>query len=683
MTLIQRTPIATSLCLALFSGTVVLSSKAETSPQAPTSSLPAVEVTATKQQRSAFETAASVSLIDADDLGSAGVQSLNEVAQQLPNVYFSDFSGGLGTIIIRGMGHGDEEADVASVGVQIDGVALPLTSLAGNLFDLDHVEVLRGPQSLLHGQGYIGGLIALRSRDPGFTFGGTAQIDTGSYGRQRAGAAVDLPMSKHTAMRVTLGRDQGDGYIDNHTLGSSNSTAWGSNYARLKLLHRDVADGELRLGLHHLNRNGGNDLFLRSQNVDTRQSIESETGINDIDYTVFSAEYSRLLNAQTRLSVAAGSSLTEWSYWLPSSVFGATNGYDMTLKSHHAEARIQRIATSSSRWDWMLGFHLAYTDMDRPYLYDYAPYFRSDTQSQVDATTLALFAEAGWHFKPQWRLAAGLRLSHDRRELEWISDQNGTIQSVQRDLNNTVLLPQLTLEYRPDDRQFGWAKLSRGYKAAGFNIYATSEVAAGDPYEAEYMNYAEIGYRVAAADDLWHVEATVFHAKLRDQQVVVQGLGGVTMTDNAGRSHSQGAELSATVRPLQTLELSGQIGYIKAVYDEYSRGTTNYADQQFSATPRNTVGASMTWRPTTAWELGVKARRIGRVYLQTNRQLDDAYTLVDAHLSWNGKGWTATVYGKNLSDANYLTRAIDDGTGNSLSVSGAPRTYGVSLAYDF
>lgn len=683
MTLPQRRPLAASLSLAFATGAFLPSANAQIASDSPAPTLPPVVVTATKQNRPAFETPASVNVVEGHALESAGKQYLDDVAQQLPNVYFSDFSGGPGTIVIRGMGHGDEESDVASVGVQIDGVSLPLTSLAGNLFDLDRVEVLRGPQSLLHGQGYIGGLVALRSRDPGFTFGGTAQIDAGSYGHRRLGVGLDLPLSDRTAVRLTVGRDQGDGYIDNRSLGRNDTAGWGSNFARLKLLHRDEAGGELRLGLHHLNRNGGNDLFLRAGHVNARDSVESEAGTNDIDYTVLSAEYTRPLDANTRLTVAAGSSHTQWSYWLPGSVFGATNGYDMDLKSQHAEARIQRTATASSPWDWMAGFYVARTDMNRPYLYDYVPYFRSATHSQVDGTTVAAFGETGWYFAPQWRLAAGLRLTHDRRELDWSSNQNGAVQSLRRDVNNTVWLPQLTLEYRPGERQFAWAKLSRGYKAAGFNVYATSPVAAGNAYAPEYMNYAEIGYRVRGAENLWSAEATAFHAKLRDQQVVVQGLGGVTMTDNAGRSHSQGVELSGTLRPVRTLQLGGQIGYVKAVYDEYTRGTTDYAGQQFPATPRSTVGATMNWRPTVDWEVGVAARHISRVFLQTSRQADDPYTLVDAHLSWFGKGWTATVYGKNLGDAKYLTRAINDGAGGVLSVRGAPRTVGMSLAYDF
>jgi len=642
-----------------------------------------VTVTATKQGTTDFDTPASVSVIDGSSIERENLQHLNDVAQQLPNVYLADFVGGPATIVIRGMGYGDEESDVASIGVQIDGVPLPLTSIAGNLFDLEQIEVLRGPQSLLHGQGNIGGLVAMRSRDPGFVFGGAAQADVGTHARHRLAVGLDVPLAEQTAIRIAAGRDESEGHIKNVTLGRKDTSGWGSNFARLKLLHHDASGGELRLGLHHLNRNGRNDFFLRKDNIRNRQSVEGDTGTHDITYSLFSGEYTRPLDERTRLTVATGASRSEWSYWTPTTLFGAINGYDMTIKSYHAETRVQRQASAASPFDWMAGVHLARKDMDRPYLYDFVPFFRSQTSSQVDGKTLAAFGEAGWHFAPRWRVAGGLRLTHDNRKLAWRSDQNGFIDSLNHKVSNNVWLPQLSLEYRPDAQQFAWLRVSRGYKEAGFNVYATQAVAAGDPYRPEYANQIELGYRVKDASDRWQLGAVAFYTRLRDQQVIVEGLGGATMTDNAGRSHTQGFELDAALRPVRSVQLRGHLGYVKAVYDRYVRGTTDYSGQQFAATPRISSGASLNWQPAEHWELGVSVRHFGKVYLQTNRQRDDAYTLVDAHLSWDYKNWTIGLYGKNLTDTKYLTRSLNDGMGGSVVVAGAPRTVGLRVAYEF
>lgn len=683
MTSNKRTPLALSLSLSLLASQSAWAQTGDANGEPKATTLATITVTATKRGTTAFDTPASVSVIDGDAVEREDLQHLNDAAQQLPNVYFTDFVGGLGTIIIRGMGNGDEESDVASIGVQIDGVPLPLTGVIGNLFDLEQVEILRGPQSLLHGQGNIGGLIAIRSRDPGMRFAGSAQLNFGTANRRRAGLGLDVPLGERTAVRITAGRDESDGHVRNVTLNRKDTSGWGSNFARLKLLHHDDAGGELRLGLHHLDRNGGSDFFLRQAGAGQRESVEGDSGTNDISYTLFSGEYTRPLDADTRLTVAVGASDARWSYWTPVSLLGATNGFDLKLKGYNAEARIQRKATAQSPFDWMAGFHASRTDMNRPYLYDYAPFFRSATASQVDGTTMALFGEAGWHFAPSWRLGAGLRLTRDRREMAWSSNQNGSVESLERKVNNTVWLPQLALEYRPDEQQFAWFKMSRGYKAAGFNVYATQSAAAGNPYEPEYAHHAEIGYRVKDAKHRWEVGAAAFYSRLRNQQVVIEGLGGATMTDNAGRSHIQGIELDAAWRPARALELRGHLGYAKAVYDDYVRGGTDYAGRQFSATPRTSFGVSAVWRPAENWELGVAARRIGKVYLQANDQVDDAYTLVDAHLSWYHGNWTMGLYGKNLTDAKYLTRAIGDGRGGTLVTAGAPRTVGVRLAYDF
>lgn len=656
---------------------------APAAPEADLPTLPVMTVTASKENTTVFDTPASVSVVDGSQVEREGLRHLDDLAQQLPNVYFSDFSGGPGTLVIRGMGNGDEESDVASVGAQIDGVPLPLTSHVANLFDLDHIEVLRGPQSVMHGQGHIGGLVALRSRDPGFSLGGSVQADYGSDALRRLSAAIDLPLAEKTALRISVGREQSDGHTHNTTLDRHDSAGWQSNFARLKLLHKDDSGGEWRIGLHHLDRNGGNDLFLRQAGVGARESVESNRGVNDLSYTLLSGEYTRPLDARTRLTATLGVSQAEWRYWTPTSLFGATNGYDMTLKGYSGEVRIQRDAVVDSPFDWLAGFNIGKTRLDRPYLYDYVPYFRSATGSQVDGLAVAAFAQAGWHVAPGWRLAAGLRVAHDQRDLDWRSDQNGAVSSLQRSVSNTVWLPQVSVEYRPDGQQFVWAKLARGYKAAGFNVYATRAVAAGDPYDPEYANHAEIGYRIQDDARRWSASAVVFHSRLRDQQVVITGQGGATMTDNAGRSHSEGIELEARFRPLRQLELSAFAGHVKAVYDEYQRGASNYAGQQFTATPRSSYGLALAWRPAPAWEFGLSARRIGKVYLQTSRQEDPAYTLVDAQLSWHHDTWTVGLYGRNLTDARYLTRAIGDGMGGTLVSAGAPRSVGMRVAYDF
>ncbi len=640
-----------------------------------------IVVTSTKQNTTAFDAAVSASVVDGLKFEQGGHQYLDDLAQQLPNMYFSDFSGGPGTIIIRGMGSNDEEADVSSIGVQLDGISLPLTSLVGRILDLEQIEVLRGPQNLLHGQGAIGGLVALRSRDPGFVFGGSVYAQYGTSRQREAGMALDIPLSSSTAIRISADRELNDASNEKPTLNRSNTAGWNSNVARLKLLHNDQSGGQWRFGLHHMERNGGNDYFTTPALVNQHESTQTDSGINDMKYTLASGEYTRALDAVTRFTAIVGAQSSEWSYWLPASVFGATNGFDMKMKSYSAEARVARTATANSPFDWMAGAYVSYTDMDRPYLYDYAGVFTSATSSQVNATTLAAFGELGWHFTPQWRVAVGLRVAQDRRDIDWSSDQNGSVEQVSRKIKDNVVLPQVMLEYRPDAQQFSWIKLARGYTPSGFNIYSTAAQDAGNTFSPEHTNYGEIGYRLKGVEDNWQLGAVAFYSRMRDQQVKVTTSGGSAITENAARSHSYGVELNATVRPFSTLEMQAYAGYIKAIYDDYVRSSSeDYSGRQFMGTPRSNAGLSVLWTPVQNWQTSVSVRHIGKVNIPTAYYAEDGYTLVDANVTWHLKNWSVNIYGKNLTDKDYLTRAISSG---NLVVAGTPRTFGVRVTYAF
>jgi outer membrane receptor protein involved in Fe transport len=691
---LRPAPIRRRLAVALLAALPAFAAAApepEPDPDA-TTTLDDVVVTATKQQRTAFETAASVDIVDGEAAASRHLDTLAEVAQQLPNVYFTAFTHGNPSLTIRGLGFSDDESDSLSTSVLVDGI--PTYGLVlGRLFDIDQIEVLRGPQSTLYGQNSMGGLVAVRTRDPGSVFGGSATLDIGSDARRSAVAALDLPASERTAIRVAVGTEHADGYIDNTTLGRDDTGGWHSGFGRVKLVHRDDAGGEWRVGLHHLRTRGGNDFFAPEALARRHESAANERGRNDVEYTLLSGEYTRVLDSGVRLTSTLGATTSTWNYWMPRSVLRAVSGFDTKNRQYSAELRL---AHDVGHWDWLAGAYVSKQRREAPYLYDMSPYFLSGTGADVDGTTAALFGEAGWKFADAWRIAGALRIEHDRRRMDWdlrmagLVDSDGdgmpdlpfTSNAALRDLktNDTVALPRLALEYAPDATHFGWLTLARGYKASGFNVYATDVASARTPYDPEYGNHVELGWRVRGADDAWDIAATAFYTRLRDQQVVVIDAGGQSMTSNAGRSHSQGVELAATLRPSRTLALRAQAGFVEAQYDEYRKGNVDYAGKQFPNTPRHSVGASIDWRPHESWNATLSATRLGRSTLYPNSAtVNPAYTLVDAQATYRHGGWTFGVYGNNLTDATYFTRALS----NAIVVAGMPRTFGVRVGTEF
>lgn len=645
--------------------------------------LPDVIISATKQGGTSFDTPAGVSVIKGTAIEKQNLESLVDVAQQVPNVYLTNFTNSNASITIRGLGFSDDESDSASLGLIMDGV--PVNSvMLGGLFDMEQIEILRGPQSTLYGQSSMGGIIAMRTRDPGLAPGGTAQLEYGTGRRKRGTLAADLPLGERTALRLSVAAEDGDGYVDNTRLSRGDTTGWQSRMARVKLLHRDQAGGEWRLTLQHLRRDGGNDFFAPAAQASHHQSSASEAGTNDNEFTLLAGEYNRDYGDGTKLAVTLGASDASWDYWMPTSIFGGPSGFDSRTKQYSGEVRLSGETARQGGFDWLVGGYGSHVRKQAPYLFEMTGVYSSATTADIDGKTAALFGELGWRFAPAWRLAGALRYEHDSRRMRWTSTQAmggfAMTSATPANVRDNVALPRLTLEFRPDERQFAWSTLARGYKASGFNQYATSEATAARPYAPEYGNYAELGYRLRGERRAWELGATAFYTRLRDQQVAVTDTGGQSGVSNAGRSHNKGLELNGTLRPASGLELSAFAGYVRAVYDDYINGGVNYAGKQFANTPRHSVGVSASWRPNAAWEAGMAVRRFGdsNLYPATT-VLNGAYTLVDANLSYRLDRWTLGVYGKNLSDATYYTRALD----GSTLVAAQPRTVGVRAAVDF
>lgn len=640
--------------------------------------LPEVKVSASKQDTTTFDIPAAVSVVSGEQVDNYRYDNLAEIGQRTPNVYFTGFTPNTPQLTIRGLGFSDDESDSTSSSVFIDGIAT-LGMTLGQPFDLEQVEILRGPQSTLYGQNSMGGVVALRSRDPGFTPGGHARFEYGSDNRRRVEVAGDLPLSDSTALRAVVGGESADGFIDNDNLNDEGAD-WKNRFARLKLLHLDEAGGEWRLGLHHMRSRGGNDYFSPRDLASKHESVNTESGQNDIEYTLLSGEYSRELADNRKLVVLAGASQSEWNYWMPTSVYGGPAGLDSKTKQFSLESRLSGI---DGDFDWLIGGYGSHTKREAPYTFDMRPFYSTDTTADVEGNTVAAFGELGWRFLPDWRAAAALRIEHNRREMDWTAFVTGGGDAFYAidglEARDTVALPRFTLEYLPSDQHFAWLTLARGYKASGFNVYAYNPDNAGIAYDPEYGNYVEVGYRLRDADRRWELEGVAFYTRLRDQQVVVIGAGGQSLTDNAGKSHNQGLELSATLRPVDNLELRGFAAWVEAEYDDYEKGSVDYSGVQFPNTPRNSQGLAATWTPAERWTLGLAATRQASSKLYPDSQFStDAYTLVDAHLSYRLQDWTLGLYGKNLGNSEYFTRVS-----NGAYVAGAPRSFGVSLGVDF
>jgi len=645
--------------------------------QPPVHTLPEIQVSETRSGEVPLTTPVSVQRMDGSMVDKGSIEHLGDIAKQAPNVYLADMTRGAPHLIIRGMGFSDDESDGISNHILIDGIQVYSHAL-GQLFDLERMDIRRGAQ--LTGSGSGGGVVELIARDPAMSFGGTAQVEYGTGHRRRATASLDVPMAQRTAVRLSAGIDKADGYVNNIVLNRDDTAGWDARFARLKLLHQDERGGKWRLGLHHVDTEGGNDFYVPVEYGRKHQSNNTEAGRNDTGYTLVTGEYQGQLAGGQELLVRLGAHRSRWSYWNPVSVYGAISGQDIRNRSASIEAQLRG---GSAALDWHVGSYLARQKRHAPYTFDMTPFFKSATNADIRGTTAAAFGELGYKIAQNWRLASGLRLEHNRRDMDWSIDTLSGSDAAHARTSNTAWLPRVTLEHRPQSgtlERFGWLSAGRGYKGPGFNHYSSDGDAARTAYRPEYNTFIELGQRWQAADGRWSFSATAFQYWLHDQQVIELRNGGGSTTANARRSHARGVELAASVRPVRTLELSGFAGVIDARYDDFLNPVdgVDYTGERLPQTPKHSFGLGLAWQPNAYWETDISARRQGSALFTGNNNRNPAYTLLDASINYRTGAWTWGVYGKNLLDKAYFTSSS-----GPVVVPAAPRTVGLRAVLDF
>jgi iron complex outermembrane receptor protein len=191
-------------------------------------------VTATKRVENLSDVPLSVAVLSGKDLADAGIENADDIGRYIPNTIISS-NGGATSVVIRGLGSGNNRGFESSVGLFIDGVYYGRDSYLQNAyFDLARVEVVRGPQGTLFGKNTIAGAINITTASPADDLEGYVKGVIGDYDKKTAEGAVSLPLSDTVGLRLSAQHSDRDGYVDN-TGGGSDGSARETTLGRAKL----------------------------------------------------------------------------------------------------------------------------------------------------------------------------------------------------------------------------------------------------------------------------------------------------------------------------------------------------------------------------------------------------------------------------------------------------------------
>ena len=668
--------------------------------------LPLVEeVTVTATLMEEVMPSISVSVLNGRDRAQRGGVHLDDLVTLLANVSSSSGASRSRFIQIRGIGERSQfiEPLNPSIGILLDGV--DLSGLGGTLtlFDLEQVEVLRGPQGTLMGANALAGVIAMQSTSPeqrGTAFSAGAETD-GGY---RLGMKIGGPTSENTSARLALQRYTSDGFTNNQWLNRNDTNARDELTARGAA--RWQSNGHLfETALYYTRVNNGYDAFSLDN---TRDTLSDEPGEDDLTLKAARIKWQGPLGPyQGWLQLSHADTETTYSYDEDWSFVGIAPGWeyqsfdeyrrDRTMTS--LEWRIQPL--SGERTAWILGTLLRHQreTLTRDYSYLPGPF-----SSKIETDTGAVFAEVNRAFTDTLSGFIGARL--EKRESHYRDSA-----AVNTPFDHAYWTGRTGLTWTYQRGQQTYLTLSRGARAGGANASLLASIEALPDldqnrvsglsiFDEETLVSLEWGWQGFWPGINLQSRLAIFAMERDDQQVrgsvVIPRNDGSTAfidyTDNAAAGHHRGLEWEARWQPTEGWHWQLNLGVLDAQFDEY-----------VSATGENLSGREQPQSPSWQYSLGARWDIHPLAAVQLELAGSDRYFFSDRHEVANdeihqlnasisgGRGrWQWTLWGRNLTDRDTYTRGF--GTfGNDPRKQytvepyrqyGEPRVVGVTIRYE-
>ena len=714
----------------------VSASDSNTDPQ-----LDEIIVTATLRSAPAIDVPASVTVLDQQTLRDAGRTNFEDVLGLIPNLNWAGDTSLPRYFQLRGIGELEQYqgAPNPSVGFLIDDIDFSGLGTAGTLYDLDQVEVLRGPQATRYGANALAGLIYLRSAEPTDTFYSRVDLDGGDYNTKSEGGVISGAIdSLDSGFRLAAQHFYTDGYYHNLYLNRDDTNRQDEYTLRGKWTYTPSDRLHIELTAMQIDIDNGYDAY----SIDNSRNTESDQPGVDSQHSTGASIRAHYLPSDTigftAIATYAKSSI-KYSYdgdwgnpvlWAPVATvyqYSEIQNRDRTTKTLEF-----RLGTESSQgFGWLVGFYGNQLDetLSDLSLGDYQPLStlpdaandQSDDviNSGYRARNVAVFGEIDGD------LAADLRWSVGLRGERWNANYQGTTTDflgTNTAYTNAAVTPTViesvtpatlspvnnlwgghaALTYKLDSSQSIYATLSRGYKAGGFNL-SQGLLPSQLSFNPETDVNLETGYKADLLNHRLKINADVFYLYRHDAQIKTSFQSDPTNPDhfvyytgNAASGHNYGLESDVEWRATDRVTLGADIGLLQTYFEDFVQqgtagATTVSVSRELANAPHWQAAVNATYRDPRGPFARIDVTGMGGYYfdLPPNESTSNPYGLLNAKLGWETARWSAYLSGRNLLDKRYPVRGFYFGDvppnfPNEVYIQlGDPRTWVASVSVNF
>lgn len=661
------------------------------------------------------------------------VESLIDIGHLSPNVSFdvNQSTQGFQSFFIRGTGLSSSTLSTdPAVGVFIDGMYLGLpAAVVMDTFDLESVEVLRGPQGTLFGRNVTGGAVSIKSRRPSEEFGMRARAIGGSDERYELALSVTGGLTDNVAGKVTLFyKDQGHTY-DNVAKG----TAFAPDAD-------DVGGREMKVVRPSLSIEFNNDINLLllgeigelTHSVGARQLVDNSDPIVGIVKSIPGLPFPT--NNDVSLEYTPETE-TDWYHLIAEMNWQLGEGTLMSITTYREfEQNWASDADGSALWIFRSGedSFIEQDQFSQEFVYNLAVnkkvdlttglyYFDQSYRSlesrffgtissasdfgdaTVDHKTYGIFAQADIVIFDDVVVTVGGRYTKEEKEAE-IAQLGGDcptgfsscVPSINDDDDWSNFSPKVAVKWEFNKDSQAYLSYTKGFRSGGYNIRSTNDVFI---YDEEEIDAYELGLKTEWADGRMRLNAAFFYNEVQDMQRNVNipgGVGGAQALLNAAEATIHGIEVEGAIAVMENLYISYTLGWMDAEYDEYANLDVDgdmvpdpalAKDLDLPRIPEWTGGLAATYELPVA--IGSLVMRADFSYT-ANQFFDDRnllegsqYELYNASVAYipDNANWKVTLFGKNLTDKRYYTGGFETSFWDFWDL-GARRSWGVEFSIE-
>lgn len=696
-------------------------------------------VTATKREESVREVSGSVSAVSGAQLEAIGAQGFADYIQRIPGVVFNEFQPGTSHVVIRGVATSSGNVQgQGTTGYYINEV--PLTEPGWTIvipdidaFDVERVEVLRGPQGSLFGSASMGGAVNYVARKADASAYDAALEGTVSSTRNAdpsftVKGMVNLPLSDQLAVRGVYHHRKDEGFLDNVGIGEEGSSDIAVQGGRVSVVWTP-SDATTLSWLSLYQKTDADDAPYRNPDLGEFKRSTALAEPNVTDVWVHSLRLDQDLGFGELTVLAAYQKKQQdflFDFTPLRALYNADLGLNLTSplyivsggESEGKSLEVRLASKGEAPFAWLIGG--MYFESDK-FLYerigaagaaanfDASPLFGPGSGAVIapdgeifnsfftdlKGKETALFGEASYNFTPDLKLTVGGRLF--KTEIESLSTQVGfstypgaPILSPSTD-EQEGFSPKVSLTYTPNADLMIYGLYSEGFRFGTPNMQGLSAFPIPSGSESDSLKNYEIGVRASFLERSLLVDATAFYVDWQDIQLRLLTPDNFNYAANGGAATIHGLELSTTWRATEKLEVQNTTTWMEARLDEplfilFSGTAPDGA--QLPGSADWTVNTTVVYRFDGAYEptLTLSHRYLSSGISDLNSAIPGVspsvqgdYNILDLRLQAQLNAQTrVSVFGTNLGDERGVTRTLPEANGLSQGLI-RPRTFGVTV----